>query len=100
MKKQNQKEVLEAKIALLKQKKILELAELKLQYNETKTHITPLNLIKYATSEIIATTNFKGTLYKFALNLGANYISTSVLNTSSVGVATKLLKKVSKFFTK
>ena len=100
MKTTNEKAVLEAKIAFLKQQQSDNFVALKQQYDATIESFKPINLIKSASLEFISSSDLKSNLIKGAINFGANYLSKSLLNQNSVNPIKRVLGKVLKFVLK
>jgi hypothetical protein len=88
---------LEAKIAFLKEKQAEDLLILKDQYRSTVDSFKPLNLIKSATQEFMASPNLKENLIKGAIGFGTSYLTKKVLNEDSPNPIKRVLGKVLKF---
>lgn len=94
MKKINQKLVLEAKIAYLKNKQTTDFTILKAQYHETIASFTPFNILKNSVESILTTPNLKVKLLSQALNLGATYLTKVGISTSSENPIQGILGKI------
>lgn len=97
MKKLNQKLVLEAKIAYLKNKQTTDFYNLKEQYHQTIESFTPINLIKNSFSSIITAPNLKANLLNQALNFGVSFITKNAINSNSENPIQGILGKIIRF---
>lgn len=93
----NQKEVLEERIAFLKNKQQNELSQLKSQYNITLETLRPINLIKSSFQDIVDSPNMKSNLILSAVGFGTNFISKTFLNETSANPVKRTISKVLKF---
>jgi hypothetical protein len=94
MKKLNQKLVLDAKIAYLKNKQTTDFTILKTQYHETIDSFRPINIIKNSFSSIITAPNLKANLLNQALNFGVSYLTKGGILTSSENPMQGILGKI------
>jgi len=94
MKKINQKMVLEAKIAYLRNKQTADFHTLKTQYHETIESITPINILKNSFDSLLSTPNLKAKLLGKALNLVTSFFIKKGLSTSSENPMQYTLSKI------
>jgi outer membrane murein-binding lipoprotein Lpp len=82
---------LKAAIAALEQKRVIQEAILKKQYNDTIDHYRPKNLIKSAFSNILEPGETGNTILKAAGGIGAGFLAQNLL---AGGAATSFIGKL------
>ena len=97
MRTNNEMEELLQKIALLKEKKELELELLKVQYEITRENLKPINIIKNSFFEKILTTNIKGNLINMGLGLTTEYLINKIETKPSNNKIIKIINSALKF---
>lgn len=96
----NLKSELANSIVILKIKQEEEFVLLKSQYFKSIESIKPINLMKFATQELVQLPNFKSNLFKIVIGIGANYFSKSLINENSPNLVKRILGQVFKVVSK
>ena len=97
MKTINHKDAIQQKIDFLKDKQAEDLIILKNQYFYTIESLKPINIIKTAAQEFIASPNLKSNLINGVIGIGTQYLSKNLLNENSSNPVKRVLGRVFKF---
>lgn len=93
MKTIDEKIALKEKIFFLKEKKAIDLFNLKQQYHKTVASFTPLNLLKATTSDLLSTPNLKSMVFNEIIGFGTRYVAKKILPEQSKNPIKQMLRK-------
>ena len=97
MKNSNETETLRAAIVLLKEKKALELIQLKDQYHFTYESLQPVNIIKRAFGQMATSSEFKGNILSSVIGIASGYLTKKVLLGSTHNPVKRILGSILQF---
>ena len=97
MKMNNESQVLQQAIQLLKEKQALELAQLTEQYHRTYESLQPVNLIKNVFGQLTNSSEIKGNILNSVIGLVSGYATKKVVLGSTHNPVKKILGAVLQF---